>query len=1356
MESFKEMMDGMARNHGSWWTSEFAKGAENDYGVGSDYDRERKAKKAIRTRRNFQSAGTPVFNSNGKIREVKNAEKDDVPYEYSPMRTFDDRWGISRTANMVSQGTYWTVNAPYIYVMPNGKLTNQPREAVQYGGHPVTIVDLKQSNLPDDLATLKKKAGKTTGYTFRPMGDLRNIQNELQRSADNFAFESWLDKQLYYKIKNKIQSDLGIPIYGYYYGDVPSVTKEYADELAKRQLKERFNNGEISSEMASDPAVLKSLADRLYQEKAVPLVQFVRETNPEKVRKLTTYYRMHVLPDEKRRYAKVRAREAAEYQDMVEQAEKILADEIAAFQEKDLEKDPSGNTSKIDTSTPDAWAKGGYAYIPPSKFGYGEMKTNDYGDTYQSYNNEFKRILRNLYALKYGIVEKPPKPKEEESLPSPDEPGITEEEKIKRQKAINFKEFADSQAEARALAEKKTYADDRRKESLDELNYQRRRKQAEEDHEIRQIYLRFKALQHLDEDLMPESYWRYIKEGKHISLEEQNKRVNEVYDGIHNHLKNKAAYLDRIKDVNTPIEELNRLAIEAAQPHNDPAKHDELQKRFHKKLESVCKTIDKIMKDKNHDKAIGDFGYDNLKAIRKMNSREYVAELEKDKKQPGSGVIIKPLSKKALFKLWGGIDEDGEYGEVGAKVSGERGRIGDLIKTIEAPIISENKLHEMMMRGEDPRDNPAVMANLEQSGLTTSGLLPAHWLRQFTGTAAIRKQREHENTREYIDELHRQVRKDIQSNRTGDALPSALRMIYAIASDDSEPEDLQKKAKDVLAMVKKELVASLDPRSPKAVGSRVPPEPTIPHYPEYESNPYEEYMLNGGRDITENIMRARRNSRNLEYLMPFFRKITPKLNSIDPQIREEAEAKVLRFIKDYIYPDIHGRRAIDDYIGSRVYGPLDVNTDTQPEEAWARIKGAPKKEKDKTKPAERKLEIKAVKDTPDVIERSLRALQDSGVTVDIDGKPTDFLHVVDRIYDGIMSDINNNPPIAESNSKSGSVFGTYYPYHNGEIGDQLASAVTPQLIDYLSWAPESVLTGKDHAKRLRELIDEDIPHDPNDETQGTRKRSKPEVVDAFMDEFDPDRPDSSATGNPQADAIATDGNATVKRSPKYNALRKDVASAMRQIGHQNMLRKEFEKYGIDTSKVPDPSKEEKELARVSFPVRQKSEPQVAINSEVTAGTPVTSATPASPSVAPVAPSVTPTTPLALKPEPTAPVVSDAMGATPTIGVSGDQDLDNKPTNTEVPKEAQRNLDDFYKSRAFLENMQDMSIREMMSAIAKSDSKEGHPYGKPVQGSTFVFGSTTATLGDGKEPVMPVDIPKGETNGEGATSKEITL
>ena len=75
----------------------------------------------------------------------------------------------------------------------------------------------------------------------------------------------------------------------------------------------------------------------------------------------------------------------------------------------------------------------------------------------------------------------------------------------------------------------------------------------------------------------------------------------------------------------------------------------------------------------------------------------------------------------------------------------------------------------------------------------------------------------------------------------------------------------------------------------------------------------------------------------------------------------------------------------------------------------------------------------------------------------------------------------------------------------------------------------------------------------------------------------------------------------------------------------------------------------------------------------------------------------------------------------------------------------------------MDEMRNMSLRDMMDSIAKNTGKDGHPYGAPIGGSVFAFGCVPVRMGgDGRERGMPADIPTAKTNDEGLTKKEISL
>ncbi len=75
----------------------------------------------------------------------------------------------------------------------------------------------------------------------------------------------------------------------------------------------------------------------------------------------------------------------------------------------------------------------------------------------------------------------------------------------------------------------------------------------------------------------------------------------------------------------------------------------------------------------------------------------------------------------------------------------------------------------------------------------------------------------------------------------------------------------------------------------------------------------------------------------------------------------------------------------------------------------------------------------------------------------------------------------------------------------------------------------------------------------------------------------------------------------------------------------------------------------------------------------------------------------------------------------------------------------------------MEDMRNMSLRDMMDSIAKNTGKDGHPYGAPIGGSVFAFGCVPVRMGgDGRERGMPADIPTAKTNDEGLTSRRVEM
>lgn len=67
----------------------------------------------------------------------------------------------------------------------------------------------------------------------------------------------------------------------------------------------------------------------------------------------------------------------------------------------------------------------------------------------------------------------------------------------------------------------------------------------------------------------------------------------------------------------------------------------------------------------------------------------------------------------------------------------------------------------------------------------------------------------------------------------------------------------------------------------------------------------------------------------------------------------------------------------------------------------------------------------------------------------------------------------------------------------------------------------------------------------------------------------------------------------------------------------------------------------------------------------------------------------------------------------------------------------------------------MSLKDMMSSIYKNSGKEGHPYGKPIEGQVFAYGAAPVTMGTGK--TAPMGEPKvAVENGDGCTVKEVEV
>ena len=91
------------------------------------------------------------------------------------------------------------------------------------------------------------------------------------------------------------------------------------------------------------------------------------------------------------------------------------------------------------------------------------------------------------------------------------------------------------------------------------------------------------------------------------------------------------------------------------------------------------------------------------------------------------------------------------------------------------------------------------------------------------------------------------------------------------------------------------------------------------------------------------------------------------------------------------------------------------------------------------------------------------------------------------------------------------------------------------------------------------------------------------------------------------------------------------------------------------------------------------------------------------------------------------------------------------------KPKKEDTESFKESVSTMEDMRNMSLRDMMDSIAKNTGKDGHPYGAPIGGSVFAFGCVPVRMGgDGRERGMPADIPTAKTNDEGLTSRRVEM
>jgi hypothetical protein len=113
------------------------------------------------------------------------------------------------------------------------------------------------------------------------------------------------------------------------------------------------------------------------------------------------------------------------------------------------------------------------------------------------------------------------------------------------------------------------------------------------------------------------------------------------------------------------------------------------------------------------------------------------------------------------------------------------------------------------------------------------------------------------------------------------------------------------------------------------------------------------------------------------------------------------------------------------------------------------------------------------------------------------------------------------------------------------------------------------------------------------------------------------------------------------------------------------------------------------------------------------------------------------------------------GAETTADTATDTSVTPEP---EVPQPPVDDIDDKPLTKSKESNgmpFEMMSLKDMMSSIYNNSGKEGHPYGKPIEGQVFAYGAAPVTMGTGKS--APMGEPKvAVENGDGCTVKEVEV
>lgn len=399
-ESFAELMDRMKAVKGGWWTSQFAKAKGEDawFGRGSPYDEQKKVEANLRKLRSGRSAGLDTFvRRDGSIGQVRPRYRINLPN--SPFRTTTDEFGYKYRDSMRNQGRGMFLSPSFFYVREDGTLTPSKYEAAKYEvedsrgtkrQYPVTVELLQTKGaLPEDrritLLTRWKDQNRSKGTaTRRPSDLLQAIRDQLNARSDESAKEDYIEskfepeyiKALVENAKSK-GLDIGQP------ADLRSAAKAYADAVA-----------DSIGDRASRPFIIRDIMDNV-----IPSIK-------DDVRSTATDESGMPLEDKfgrmfegERRVSGMR-RKAAQDEDFRRWDE--YNDEVEDILQKEIEASKKGT---LTTDYPKYMGEAGWRYRPPSPNVYGRFIPLPDGSYRADYSEEKKRILANLLSRDQRFAE---------------------------------------------------------------------------------------------------------------------------------------------------------------------------------------------------------------------------------------------------------------------------------------------------------------------------------------------------------------------------------------------------------------------------------------------------------------------------------------------------------------------------------------------------------------------------------------------------------------------------------------------------------------------------------------------------------------------------------------------------------------------------------------------------------------------------------------------------------------------------------------------------------------------------------------------------------------------------------------